>query len=552
MTAAAGQARTAGPEGDRPARPRLVLAMLLGGTAVANVNLAVINIVLPEIGRALNASQIGLDLIAVGYPLGLAASVLYLSALGDRYGRKLVFLLGLALSVPATLMAAYAPSVTVLTVARLAGGLSAGMSYPMALALATALWSGPARTRVIAWWGGVGAALTALGPLLAGLLLARFWWGSAFLLTVPLAAVTLAGALVAVPAHVNESSRPVDHLGGLTSVLFAGSMVLAINYASASGRAAIATVLAAVAAVAGAAFFLRQHRAPVPLFDLRVARRRLFWVPAIAGVIVFGALAAMMYIGQQFVQNVLGYSPLEAGLAILPSAILMMLISPATAWLIQVRGSRFTLLAGYLSSFLGFIVMLVLWHDGSGYGPVFLGYSLMGMGARLAGTPAANSLTGSVPVQRAGMASATVDLQGDLGGAIMQSVLGALLAAGYAKDIGDAVAASPDRARITDSILNQLQRSFASAEQIARQYPAYADRITRGAKHAFETGSHWAHVAGIAAVVLGAVLVFLAFPRKERERQLLDRYHAEDARQARLPLGMLLLPGARRGRNRNA
>jgi len=303
---------------------------------------------------------------------------------------------------------------------------------------------------------------------------------------------------------------------------------------------------------AGAVFFIRQHRAPVPLFDLRVAHRRLFWVPAVAGLIVFGALTAMIYVGQQFVQNVLGYSPLEAGLAIVPSAALMMLISPVSAWLIQARGSRFTLLAGYLSSFAGFAVMLALWRDGIGYGLVFLGYALMGMGARLAGTPATNSLTGSVPVQRAGMASATADLQGDLGGAIMQSVLGALLAAGYAKHIGDAVAASPDRSRITSSILSELQRSFASAEQIARRYPGYADKITRGARAAFETGSHWAHAAGIAAVVLGAVVVFLAFPRKRQEQELLASHHEQDAERARLPLGMLTLPGSQRRQDRKA
>ena len=523
-----------------------MLATLLGASGVANVNLAVASIALPAIGRGLDASQTGLDLIAVGYTLGLAASVLYLSALGDRYGRKLMLELGVALSVPAALLAAYAPSVTVLTVARLAGGLSAGMSYPTALALVTALWSGAARTRTIAWMGGVGAALTALGPLTAGLLLDRFWWGSAFLLTVPLAAVTLAGALAFVPAHVNESNRPVDHLGGVTSVLFVGAAVMAINFAPVPGRGGAAGVLALLAVAAGAVFFVRQGRARVPLFDLRVARRRLFWVPALGGLIVFGALTAMMYVGQQFVQNVLGYSPLQAGLAIVPSAVLMMLISPVSARLIQARGSRFTLLAGYLSSFLGFAVMLAWWRDGIGYGPVFLGYALMGMGARLAGTPATNSLTGSVPVQRAGMASATADLQGDLGGAIMQSVLGALLAAGYAKNVGDAVAASPDRSRITSSILTELQRSFASAEQIARRYPAYADKITRGARIAFEAASHWAHSAGLIAVALGAVLVFLAYPRKQQEQDLFARYHAEDTRQARLSLGVLTLPG--RGR----
>src|SRR6478736_445083 len=132
---------------DAPARAGLVLLALILVAAVANLNLAVANVALPDIGKAFDSSQTALDLIAVGYSLGLAASVLWLGALGDRYGRKLLLLLGVLLSVPACLLAAYAPSDGVLVAARVLGGISAGMAYPTTLALITALWSGPARTR---------------------------------------------------------------------------------------------------------------------------------------------------------------------------------------------------------------------------------------------------------------------------------------------------------------------------------------------------------------------------------------------------------------------
>ena len=141
-----------------PARAGLVLLALILVAAVANLNLAVANVALPSIGAAFNASQTSLNLIAVGYSLGLAASVLWLGALGDRYGRKLMLILGVSLSVPACLLAAYAPSDVVLFGARLLGGLSAGMAYPTTLALITALWSGPARTKSIALWSAIGTA----------------------------------------------------------------------------------------------------------------------------------------------------------------------------------------------------------------------------------------------------------------------------------------------------------------------------------------------------------------------------------------------------------
>ena len=130
-----------------PARQGLVLTTLILVAAVANLNLTVANTALPDIGKAFNASQTALDLIAVGFSLGLAASVLYLGALGDRYGRKLMLVLGTALSIPAAILAATASSVGVLIGARIFGGLAAGMAFPTTLALITALWSGPGRTQ---------------------------------------------------------------------------------------------------------------------------------------------------------------------------------------------------------------------------------------------------------------------------------------------------------------------------------------------------------------------------------------------------------------------
>ncbi len=131
-----------------PERASLVLVSLIVVAGVANLNLSVANVALPSIGKAFDSSQTTLDMIAVGYSLGLAASVLYLGAVGDRYGRKMMLILGITLSVPACLLAAYAPNDDVLVVARIFGGLSAGMAYPTTLALITALWSGPGRTKV--------------------------------------------------------------------------------------------------------------------------------------------------------------------------------------------------------------------------------------------------------------------------------------------------------------------------------------------------------------------------------------------------------------------
>jgi MFS family permease len=520
---------SAPPAAGAPDRSAIVLASLILVAAVANLNLSVANVALPDIGKAFDASQTALNLVAVGYSLGLAASVLYFGAIGDRYGRKAMLLLGMAISIPASLVAALAGSIEVLFGARLAGGLAAGMAFPTTLALITALWAGPPRTKAIALWSGLGGAIAALGPLVSGALLESFEWGTVFAVTIPLAIAALAMAWRYVPAHVNEETDAVDHPGGVLSIVFVAALVLGINFLAVPNAQTAALGLLAVALAGAGAFVLRQRRAPNPLYDLKVAGRRTFWVAACAGIIVFGALMGAMFIGQQFLQNVLGYSTLDAGLSIIPAALFMVLVAPRSAKLVEARGARFTLLTGYLFCLLGFVVMLLLWDEGIGYGFVGLAYALVGIGVGFAGTPASHSLTGSVPVTRAGMASGTADLQRDLGGAIMQSIFGALLTAGFAASAGAAISAAPNSAEVTDGVEAQLTKSFSSASATAEQYPQYADAIVAGAKAAFLDGDKAAYTAGIVAILLGALLVWTRFPGRDEERALLASYAQEDA-----------------------
>ena len=187
------------------------------------------------------------------------------------------------------------------------------------------------------------------------------------------------------------------------------------------------------------------------------------------------------------------------------------------------------------SCWLGFLTMLLLWNEGIPYWMVALGYAFVGIGVGLAGTPASRSLTGSVPVTRAGHGLRhggpaarpgrrhhAVDLRGAAG-------------AGYAAAMAAAIARSPESAQMTASITNQLEMSYASAETIAQQYPQYATQITPAAKTSFLAGDQYAYMAGIIAVLLGAVLVFFMFPKLEEERKLLVEYHAQDMAGAAKP-----------------
>src|SRR3954469_6666879 len=530
---------------EAPDRAGLVLLALILVAGVANLNLSVANVALPDIGRHFDSSQTTLDLIAVGYSLGLAGTVLYLGALGDRYGRKLMLLLGLALSVPACLLAAFAPSDEVLFGARVLGGVSAGMAYPTTLALiaalwsgpgctkSRALWSGPGRAKSIALWSALGGAIASLGPLVSGALLEQFDWGSVFLITLPLVLVAFPMAWKLVPAHVNETTDPVDNPGGILSVVLVATLILAINFAPVPNKGTLAIGLGAVALATLAGFLIRQRRAKNPLYDLPVAGRRIFWVAACAGIIVFGSLMGAAFVSQQYLQNVLGYSTLGAGAAFLPTIVFMVLVAPRSAKLVETRGARFTLLCGYVALLLAFLTMLLLWKEDAPYWRVGLAYVFIGIGVGFAGTPASHSLTGAVPVRRAGMASGTADLQRDLGGAIMQSIFGALLTAGYAAAASAALASAGNQQ--LDAVQSQLTKSFAGAEQVAQQYPQYATGITAAAKQSFLDGDQWAYTAGLVAVLLGAALVVFCFPKKAEEDELLARYHAEDTGRSEHP-----------------
>lgn len=511
-----------------PPHARIVLGSLILVAAVANLNLSVANVALPSIGKSFDSSQTMLDLIAVGYSLGLAASVLWFGALGDRYGRKMMIILGMLLAVPASLVAGFAPSDTVLLGARVVGGLSAGLAYPTTLALITALWAaGPARTRAIAAWSALGGGTAMLGPLIAGFLLEHFAWGSVFLVTIPLALVALYMAWRHVPAHVNEATAPVDNIGGVLSAVMIGTLVVALNFITVPNMQALALGLLAVAALGLVLFVVRQRRAADPLYDLKVASRATFWVAAVAGIIVFGSLMGIAFINQQYLQNVLGYDTLQAGAAILPAVIFMVLVAPRSARLVQERGSRATLLLGQSILGLAFIAMFFLWGEGTPYWIVAIPLGLMGIGVGLAGTPSSNSLTGSVPVRRVGMASGTADLQRDLGGALMTSIFGALLTAGYAAAMGTAIADTGQDVSATTQ--SQLQLSYASAADLAAANPQYADEIMAAAESSFLEGDQLAYIAGLVAVVIGGALTYFFFPRKEEEERLRLVFHEEDA-----------------------
>jgi DHA2 family multidrug resistance protein-like MFS transporter len=506
--------------GEAPPRAGAILTVLILGAVVANINLAIANVALPSIGAALDTSQAELNLVAVGFTLGLASSVLYLGALADRYGRKPAMMAGAALSVPTSLLAAWAPNASVLIVARVAGGVAAGLLYPITLSLITGLFRGGARTRAIALWSGIGGGCSALGPLVGGLLLGRFWWGSVFLPSVPIAALVVVLAGRWLPRHAGETTEPVDHLGGVLSVVFIGPLVLAISLVPNYGFNGTVLGLFAVALVGLVLFVVRERRAPSPLFDLKVLGARTFTIALIGGTITWGGLLGATFIGQQYTQNVLGYSPLSAALITLPAAVFVAAAARPAGRLIASRGSRVPLALGLAVTAAGFLGMALLFGTATSAVVVGIVYGVLGLGIGLAGPPSSSSLMGSVPVARAGMGSASNDLQRDFGGALFQAVLGTLLAVEYTHYLTKAFASLPSQQaqQLSQQAAATISQSFTGAEQVAKQFPqAQAQQLVAAAQQAFVDGKTAAILFAAIAAIIGFVVVFFLYPNKQDE-----------------------------------
>ena len=508
---------------------QFALWTLILAACVANLNLTVANVALPDIGRELDATQVELNMVAVGFTLGLASSVLYLGAIGDRYGRKRLLLIGLALSIPTAALAAWAPDATVLIAARFLGGVCAGMVYPTTLSIITALYIGKQRVMAIALWSGIGASVAAIGPAVVGWLLTFAWWGAGFAISIPLAVLAFVLCCF-LPRKTGDLSPSVDHVGGLLSVVMIAALIAAITFAPTPGAGFVSVILAAIAVVAIVAFFLWERHTAAPLFDLHIARRRTFWVAALAGIIVFGSLMGAMFIGMQFLQNVLGYTPLEAGAGILPSAIAMIVLSPVAAVLIRRIGSRLTLAVGFVLVGIGFAAMFI-WTENSPYVLVGSTYVLLGAGVAIAAAPASRSIMASVPPEDLGMGSATNDLQRDLGGAIMQAVMGTLLVVRYSKDITDAFNAAPaaEQSELSNQAVTLMTESFTGAEQVAQSVdPQYSASLIEAAKQAFTDGANVAYASALVAVAIGLVIIVALYPRKQEEEQILAQYAETD------------------------
>jgi len=325
--------------------------------------------------------------------------------------------------------------------------------------------------------------------------------------------------LISLPWKCDEDPGAVDHIGGILSILGVMALITAIIL-SAQGIDLTLIALLGGSIVFLALFVWRQAKASRPLVYLPLLKARTLWVAFLSSAITFGSLIGAMFIGQQFTQNVLGYTALEAALVVVPSSICTMIFGALAGKLVIQRGSRFAFAWGLGSVALAFTIMLLKWIDDASLIWIFVAYAFVGVGVGLAATPASRALMSSVPPARAGMGSAFLDLTRDFGGAVIQAIMGALLAVAYAGSIKSQLSTLPasEQSAVTDELTDKLTSSYSSAVDVSQGYSKeVAKEIVEGAALAFTDGKSAAIAVALVLTLIGLSVSLLFFPSKEKE-----------------------------------
>jgi EmrB/QacA subfamily drug resistance transporter len=501
-----------GPAGLTARFRAAALGVLCVAVLIVNLDNTILNVALPTLVRDLNAGSSDLQWIVDAYVIVFAGLLLTAGSLADRVGRKRTFLAGLAVFAVGSAWAAFSGSVTMLIAARAGMGVGGALLIPSTLSIISDMYRVPGeRQRAISLWAATTGVGVALGPIMGGLLLAHFWWGSVFLVNVPIAVAGLIAAALWVPDSRNPEASAPDLAGAVLSIAGIGLVLWAIIEGPSKGWASAAVLAAGAAGFAVlAAFVVWERFSAHPMLHLGFFRSRAFGaaIPAVATV-NFGLYGAL-FVLTQFLQFSLGLSPLAAGVRVLPAAVAVVVIAPLSAVGVRLFGPKLTMAAGLA------VIATGLWlvsgvTVSTGYGGIVAGMILLGAGAGLALPTASGSVVGSVPRAHAGVASATNTTANQVGGALGVAVVGSLLTTRYTGDVTAALSGQPVPAAAKAAI----QGSLGGALDVAARVPgATGELIAHLARGAFASGLDLGMLAAAGVAAVGFLITLSWLPRR--------------------------------------
>jgi EmrB/QacA subfamily drug resistance transporter len=498
-------------------RPKWVLAVVCVSALIVNLDNTILNVALPTLVRKLDATSSDLQWIVDSYAMVFAGLLLVGGSLADRFGRKRLFLVGLAIFGGGSVGAAMSGSVGSLIGWRAVMGAGAAMTIPSSLSILNDVFREPsARARAIGAWGGTIGLGIAVGPIAGGALLANFWWGSIFLVNVPIVVAGFVAALVLVPDSKNPSAAPADTVGAFLSIAGLGLLLWAIIEAPTRGWTSTEVLSVGIASLVVLATFVGwEARSHHPMLNLGFFSDRRFSVAAAAELLgTFGLLGALFLL-TQFLQFVLGMSPLEAGLHILPMAGLLVASAALAPLLARAVGVKLTVAAGMAAIAGGLWQVSAVSTPVTTYGDILPGLLLVGLGAGLLIPTATNSVVGSVPRGDSGIGSAANAVALQVGGALGVAVIGSLLSTRYEDHMARSLAGH----RVPVAAAHDIAGSLGGALSVAATVGGATGRqLAQTARAAFMSGNGQALAVAAVVAAGGVLLVLVRLPSRAPEQ----------------------------------
>ena len=485
-----------------------ILIVLCFSLLVIVLDNTVLNVAIPTIAKDLGADSSDLQWIIDGYTLVFAGLLLTCGSLGDRFGRRGALQLGLVLFGVGSIASAFANSSEQLIATRAFMGVGGAFIMPATLSIITNVFPGTERGKAIGFWAGTAGLAGVLGPVTAGFLLQHFYWGSIFLINVPIVTVGLLAGIFLIPTSKDPSAPKLDPVGALLSIFGLSSLLYGIIEAPVNGWGDSTTVSAfAVGIVLMLMFFVWESRIDHPMLDVHFFKNPRFTAASNGVMLVFFAMFGAIFIITQYFQFVLGYSPLETGVRFLPWAAFMMVVSPLSARLVHRVGTKLIVGTGLFCVAFALVLLAQLDASSPYFPDVMLRMMLMAGGMGLTMAPATESIMGALPRAKAGVGSAVNDTTRQVGGALGVAVIGSVLASAYSNQVAEFLRGK----NVPTGLAHTIEHSpLGFALQAGKTIPGLGEAATQG----FIDGMHSGLLVAAAAALLGSIIALVFLPAR--------------------------------------
>jgi EmrB/QacA subfamily drug resistance transporter len=496
-----------------PARVRKqVLTVMCLALVLVVANVSMLNVALRDIGLALDATATQQHWIVDSYALAFAALLLPFGALGDKFGRRNVMLIGMCLTALASIVAALATSVAVLIAARLLSGVGAALIMPGTLSSITHVFPAEQRGKAVGTWAGFASSGAIIGLVAAGLILEVADWPAIFWVVVVVSVLVFAGTLKVVPNSKDPHEANIDPFGSMLSFIGIAALVFGIIEGPVNGwgsRSVVASLVVAALGLIG--FVIWELRTRTPVLDVRLFTNRAFGSGSLSIFFQFFAAFGFFYVAIQFLQGMLGYSPLKSALALVPMGAMVVPISAAAPGFARRFGLKLVNATGLALMGAGLFNLSFL-DRSSGYVSFLIGLGLFGAGMALSTAPASESIINSLPKSKHGVASAVNDTTRELGGALGIAMIGSAFTSGYRDALGPISPQAP--AEVAQAIASSPIAGLKTAASVAPRIGPDGQRLIEDVQRSFMTGFSGAMRLGAIALLLGTLFVLWRSPQQ--------------------------------------